>query len=1198
MTGGDSFVHLHTHTEYSLLDGAARIEPPASNPKAATIFTEAERLGMPAIAMTDHGSMFGALRFYEGARASGINPILGVEAYVAPGSRFDRNPGESEEKYYHLTLLAQDEVGYRNLLRLVSLAHLEGFYHRPRMDKQLLADHAEGIVCLSGCLSSEIGVALKQGQRDRARRVADGYREVFGPDRYFIEVQDHGLADQRRILPEQVAIAREIGVPVVATNDLHYTLQTDAKPHDVLLCIQQQKLQSDPKRLKFDSDGFFLKSAEAMRHVFRELPDACDQTLAIAERIAPIPELERVLVEHKTEYHLPRIETPNGEPLPAYLRTLVERGAIARYGEPVPLEVRDRIEHELRVIEQMGFASYFLIVWDLIRFAREQGIRVGPGRGSAAGSVVSFGLRITDLDPLRYGLLFERFLNPERIQMPDIDMDFDERRRDEVIRYATEKYGSDHVAQIVTFQTIKGKQGIRDAARVLGFPPVVGDRLCKMYPPAVMGRDEPIDKALEISPELRDAYEKEPEAREIVDTARALEGLRREDSVHAAGVVIGDAPLINYLPLKLTKDSKDDAKKVVTQFDMHGVEQLGLLKMDFLGLRNLSVIEDTLRHLRDRGIDLDIDHVPLDDAQTYVMLKRGDTTGVFQMESPGMRNLIRLLQPDRFEDLMALVALYRPGPLNNGLHTEYAERKHGRKKVTYPHPDLEPVLKDTYGVMVYQEQVMQTAVTMAGFSMGEADTLRKAMGKKKLDVLMPFKERFVDGAMAKGYERRLADGLFETIVPFADYGFNASHACAYGYVAYQTAYLMAHHKVEYMAAILTSVKDDKDRKPYYLYACRGMGIEVLPPDVNESAADFAPAPGDREAIRYGLSAVRNVGDGVVQGILEARADGGAFTSFADFCRRMEPGVLTKRVFESLILAGAFDSLGYTRGGLVQRRADGEQPAWERVAAPILAERKAEAAGQFSLFGGEDGGAHEIDESILDGPELDKRLLLSKEKEMLGQFVTDHPLLAVQASLRAQCSHDIATLDELGDGDLVTIGGIIGTLSRKYTKRGEPYAQFRLEGLAGGVEVVAFPSVYDAVPELIELDTIVLVTGRIDLRGRELQIRASDVKAPVLEGEGAAAIARDPGSLVVELPASACTPSVLSKLKHLLEAAPGDVPVRIRFVSSQGVRPLELGRFRVDTRGSLVDELRGLLGPNGARLERDGASPDAPAPVGA
>ena len=1184
----DGFVHLHTHTEYSLLDGAARIEPPAADPKAPTIFTEAERLGMPAVAMTDHGSMFGALRFYEASRAAGITPILGVEAYVAPGSRFDRNPGESEEKYYHLTLLAQDEIGYRNLLQLVSLAHLEGFYHRPRMDKQLLAEHADGVLCLSGCLSSEIGVALQQGQRDRALRVAGEYREVFGPDRYFIEVQDHGLADQRRILPEQIAIAREIGAPVVATNDLHYTLQTDAKPHDVLLCIQQQKLQSDPKRLRFDSDGFFLKSAEAMRHVFRDLPEACDQTLAIAERIQPIPELERVLVEHKTEYHLPRVETPNGEPLPVFLRTLVERGSVERYGEPVPREVRERIDHELRVIEQMGFSSYFLIVWDLIRFAREHGIRVGPGRGSAAGSVVSYCLRITDLDPLRYGLLFERFLNPERIQMPDIDMDFDERRRDEVIRYATEKYGSDHVAQIVTFQTIKGKQGIRDAARVLGFPPVVGDRLCKMYPPAVMGRDEPIDRALEISPELREAYEREPEAREIIDTARALEGLRREDSVHAAGVVIGDAPLINYLPLKLTKDSKDDAKKIVTQFDMHGVEQLGLLKMDFLGLRNLSVIEDTLRHLRDRGIDLDIDHVALDDEATYAMLRRGDTTGVFQMESTGMRQLVRLLEPDRFEDLMALVALYRPGPLNNGLHTEYAERKHGRRAVTYPHPDLEAALATTYGVMVYQEQIMQIAVTIAGYSMGQADTLRKVMAKKKRELVGVERERFVHGCIAQGHPERLGKELFDLIEPFADYGFPAAHACAYGFIAYQTAYLMAHHRVEYMAAILTSVKDDKDRKPYYLYACRGMDIEVLPPDVNESMADFAPAPGEREAIRYGLSAVRNVGDGVVQAILDARADGGPFTTFADFCRRIEPGVLTKRVFESLILAGAFDSQGYTRGGLVQKDGTGEQAAWEKVAAPILAERKAEAAGQFSLFGG-DAGLSEVDESVLAGPELDKRLLLSREKEMLGQFVTDHPLLAVHDSLRRQCSHEIGDLETLGDGDLVTIGGIIGSLARKYTKRGEPYALFRLEGLAGGVEVVAFPSVYDAVPDLFEADTIVLVTGRIDRRGRELQIRGSEVKAPSLLAGADDVGAAPPSSLLVELPASACTPSVLGKLRQLLEAAPGEVPVRVRFVSSQGVQPLELGRFRVDPRGSLLDELRSLLGPMAARLDRPEAS---------
>ena len=643
--------------------------------------------------------------------------------------------------------------------------------------------------------------------------------------------------------------------------------------------------------------------------------------------------------------------------------------------------------------------------------------------------------------------------------------------------------------------------------------------------------------------------------------------------------MIGDAPLVNYLPLKLSKDSRDDSKRVVTQFDMNGVEALGLLKMDFLGLRNLSVIEDALRHLRTRGIELDIDHVALDDAATYAMLQRAETTGVFQMESAGMRSLIKLLAPDRFEDLMALVALYRPGPLNSGLHTEYAERKHGRRKVTYPHEDLEPILKDTYGVMIYQEQVMQVAVVLAGFSMGEADTLRKAMGKKKLEVLMPFKEKFIAGAVAKGYEQRLAADLFEMIVPFADYGFNASHACAYGLVAYQTAYLMAHHPVEYMSAVLTSVKDDKDAKPFYLYACRGMNIEVLPPDVNESELDFAPAPGEEPAIRYGLAAVRNVGEGAVQQIIEARRAKGAFTSYSDFCRKVEPGVLTKRVLESLIQAGAFDSLGYARRALLEQQ--------DKVSAPILAERKAEAAGQFSLFGGADeGDAARIDESVLQGEEFAKRELLRYEKEMLGQFVTDHPLLEVRGALGAQTTHEIADLEDLGDGDLVTIGGIIGAVARKYTKRGEPYAQFRLEGLAGGVEVVAFPSVYEAVPGLIETDRIVLATGRIDLRGRELQIRANEIRDPDLGAAGRGSF--EPGALVVDLSAAACTPVVLAKLKELFEAHQGPAPVRVRFVASTGVTPLEVGAYRVDAEGNLLGELRMLLGPGAASVERAAA----------
>jgi DNA polymerase-3 subunit alpha len=1162
---GKSFVHLHTHTEFSLLDGASRI---------GALFEKAKHLEMPAIAVTDHGAMFGALNFYGSGRDAGVKPILGVEAYVAPGSRFERAPGENAEKYRHLTILAKDELGYRNLLKLVTDAHLEGFYHRPRIDKELLAENAEGLIGLSGCLASEVSQLLLTGQDAKAAAVAATYRDIFGEGDFFVEVQDHGLAGQRQILPKLVGLARATGLPLVATNDLHYTEKADAKPHDVLLCIQQQKVQTDTNRLRFESDEFYLKSAEEMREVFRDLPEACDNTLLIAEMCD--------LTLTFGELHLPSFEPPSGMDRDAYLRQLIFEGARERYGELTPEIVR-RLEHEFDVIVGMGFAGYFLIVWDLIRFARENGIRVGPGRGSAAGSVVSYSLRITDLDPLRYGLIFERFLNPERKQMPDIDMDFDERRRDEVIRYVASKYGSDHVAQIITFQTIKGKQGIRDAARVLGFPASVGDRLCKMYPPAVLGREKPIEDALRESPELHEAYEKEPEAREIVDTAKALEGLRREDSVHAAGVVIGDAPLVNYLPLKLSKDSRDDSRRIVTQFDMHGVEKLGLLKMDFLGLRNLSVIEDTLALLRRKGIELDIDHVPLDDEAVYAMLKRADTTGVFQLESPGMRSLIQMLAPDRFEDLMALVALYRPGLLSLGQHVEYAERKHGRKPVTYPHPDLEEVLHSTYGIIVYQEQVMQIAVRMAGYTMGEADTLRKAMGKKIRAMLVPHEEKFAEQCVERGYDKRLAQDIFELITPFADYGFNASHACAYAYVAYQTAYLKAHHPVEYMSAILTSVKDDKDKKPFYLNACRLMGIEVLPPDVNESELDFAPASGSEVRIRYGLSAVRNVGAGAVQQIIDARRAKGAFSSFADFCRKVDPGVLTKRVLESLIYAGAFDSLGYARKPLLEKQ--------DKVSVPIAAERKAEATGQFSLFGGGDRAATEIDETVLVGEEFERRTLLRFEKAVLGQFVTDHPLLHVKDALAAQTDMEIAEVVDLGDGDLVTVGGIIAATSRRYTKKGEPYALFRLEDLAGGVSVLAFPTVYEQAPHLVETDAIVLVKGRVDLRGRELQLRAVEIREPDLGTSGPSPRTR--GVLLVDLPAASCTNALISKLKELLAAHPGSTPVQVRFISSQGVTPLEVGTCRVEPGAGLLSELRLLLGRGAARVEERTAPPDAP-----
>ena len=1165
MAGG-SFVHLHTHTEYSLLDGAARITAPGSK-QATGLFDKASELGMPAIAVTDHGVMFGVLEFYKAGLAAGVKPIIGVEAYVAPGSRFDRVPGESEEKYHHLTILARNETGYRNLLRLVTHAHVEGFYHRPRVDKELLAEHADGLIGLSGCLAGEVQRALLAEQHERAREAASTLSDIFGPGAFYLEMQDHGIPEQQRVNPVMLELVRETGLPPVATNDLHYTERADAKPHDVLLCIQQQKVQADTNRLRFEGDQFYLKSPQEMRSLFSALPEACDNTLRIADACE--------LTLSFDEMHLPPFDPPGGITQEEYLRRLVFEGALERYGE-IDEGIRQRIDNELNVICRMGFAGYFLIVWDLIRFARESGIRVGPGRGSAAGSVVSYALRITDLDPLRYGLIFERFLNPERKQMPDIDMDFDERRRDEVIRYVAEKYGSDHVAQIITFQTIKGTLGIRDAARVLGFSAATGDRLCKMYPPAVMGRDEPIEKALELSPELREAYQKEPEASEIIDTARALEGLRREDSVHAAGVVIGDAPLVNYLPLKLAKDSRDESRRIVTQFDMKGCEELGLLKMDFLGLRNLSVIEDTLALLRRRGVEVDIDHVALDDPDTYEMLRRGDTTGVFQMESAGMRSLIKSLEPDRFEDLMALVALYRPGLLNLGQHVEYTERKQGRRPVEYPHPDLEEVLGSTYGIIVYQEQVMQVAVRMAGYSMGEADTLRKVMGKKIRELLPPHRHKFVEGCTAKGYPEKLARELFELIVPFADYGFNASHACAYGYVAYQTAYLKAHYPVEYMAAILTSVKDDKDRKPFYLNSCRLMGIEVLPPDVNQSEQDFTPAPDGSRAIRYGLSAVRNVGEGAVAQIIAAKKTKGAFVSFTDFCRKVDPGVLTKKVLESLILAGAFGSLGYTRRGLFDNQ--------ERVSAPITAERKAEAAGQFSLFGSGEERIHEVDESVLAGEEFDKRNFLRLEKEMLGQFVTDHPLLGLKDQLRAQTDMETSELPTLGDGDVVTVGGIVAGIQRKYTKNGDPYAVLRLEDLVGGVSVVVFPNVYQILPDgLLTLDAVVAAKGRVDLRGRELQLRAMEIRA--LGAGGGGPRSGPDVTVVVEVPPGSCTNGMLAKLKEILAAHPGRSEVRLHLMGESGVRQLRLGEgYRVDPTAALLSELRLLLGPGAVHEE--------------
>ncbi|HYP22893.1 MAG TPA: DNA polymerase III subunit alpha, partial [Actinomycetota bacterium] len=983
-----SFVHLHAHTEYSMLDGASRI---------GEMFEAAGNAGMPACAITDHGVMYGALEFYKSGAKSGVKPILGMEGYLFLGDRREKPPQRDDTaKTCHLTLLAMDNTGYKNLVKLSSRAWLEGFHYRPRADHEILAEHSEGLICLSGCLSAEIPKLIVAGQLAEARKRVAYYREVFG-DRFYLELQEHGIDVQKPLNDELVKIGKEMGIPWVCTNDSHYTHRDDAAGHDVLLCINTGTELSDPNRFKFDSDEFYLKTPEEMAKKFERWPGACETTLEVAERCNVDIDMGNLL--------LPRYEVPKGHSLETYLEELVLKGVRDRYDE-ITDEVTSRVRYELDVINKMKYPGYFLVVQDFVNWAKEQGIRVGPGRGSAAGSVVSYALGITELDPLRYDLMFERFLNPERIAMPDIDIDFDERRRGDVIRYVSDKYGEDHVAQIVTYGTIKGKQAIKDAARVLGFPYAEGDRLTKMYPPLIMGRDSGLQSALETSPELREAYAAGGAAKEIIDTALKVENLKRSAGIHAAGVVIGRDPLVEHVPLK-----RGDHGEVVTQFDMNGVEELGLLKMDFLGLRNLTVIELALEYIRtNKGEEVDVDSLDLTDPLVYEMLQKGDSDGVFQLESEGMRRLLCQLRPDRFEQIMALIALYRPGPMEQ--IPAYIECKNDPSKVRYLHSELEEITRETYGVLVYQEQIVLLLQKLAGYTPGQADLVRKAIGKKKRDIMAAEEPRFIEGCGKVGLGKSDAEKIWKLIQPFADYSFNRAHSACYAYVAYQTAWLKAHHPVEYMAALLTSVKDRKDDKPKYLHMARKMGIPVLIPDVNESEVDFTPAGG---SIRFGLSAVRHVGEGVVAKIIEARTRKGRFESFFDFCRKVDYICLNKKTIESLIKAGAFESLGHTRRGLLD--------VYEDVTAEICSQRKQEEAGQFSLFGG--GGAPDANgvthaDRAIPLDEDPKSVLLAQEKEMLGLFVSDHPLLGIEGLLARLCDCSITTLENKAPGEVLTV----------------------------------------------------------------------------------------------------------------------------------------------------------------------------------
>lgn len=1165
---GSSFTHLHLHTEYSMLDGAARIKD---------VVAAAAEDGQTAIGITDHGNMYGVLDFYKACKEVGINPIIGTEAYMAGESRFERptrrgriddtgGEGESGEKlYYHLTLLAENNTGYANLMKLSSDAYLEGYFYKPRLDWELLEKYHEGVIATTGCLGGVVLQSLLRDDYEGALKKAARLQDIFGRDSLFVELQDHGLREQRQTNPKLLEIAKHLDAPILATNDSHYATREDHVAHDALLCVQTGASIDDPKRFKFDSDQHYLKSAAEMRALFNDLPEACDNTLWIAERASVEIEFGRP--------RLPRFPIPDGFSSDGeYLRHLTYQGATERYGADLPAEVKQRLDFELGVIDRMGFSAYFLVVWDLIRYARENSIRVGPGRGSAAGCCVAYCLRIVDLDPIKYDLLFERFLNPGRKQMPDIDMDFDERYRSDMIKYAAERYGWDHVAQIVTFSTIKARAAVRDAARVLGYPFAVGDKIAKAMPPLVMGRDTPLYACMEETPkyedgykvatELRAMYAADPDVKKVVDVARGLEGLRRQDGIHAAAVVITDEPLTEYLPIQRKPDPNGDPNSapIVTQYEMHGVEELGLLKMDFLGLRNLSVIERTLDLIEQTtGERFDVDNLPLDDEPTFAMLRRGDSIGVFQLEGGPMRALMRSLAPTSFDDVAALVALYRPGPMAANMHNDYADRKNGRKAITYLHPDLEPILQDTQGLMIYQESMMRVAQKFAGYSLEDAENLRKATGKKVRELIAKERQKFVDGCEAQGYSREIGTALFDVIEPFADYAFNKSHSYGYGLVAYQTAYLKAHFPVEYFAALLTSVKDDKDKTAVYLAECRALGIEVLVPDVNVSTVDFSA---QEKTIPFGMSAVRNVGAGLVEKIVAERTANGPFVDFYDFCERVDPQVLNKRSVESLIKAGAFDSLGHPRKGLCL--------VFEQIVDRTLTKRREEDQGVMSLFGATADTPAIYDDVRVPIPdvEFDKMLRLAFEKEMLGLYVSDHPLLGAQTALQRHADTTVSELRELRDGEIRTVGGVVTNFVSKYTKRGELMGTFTLEDLQSTIDVWLFPRTMQEWGALLSNDAIVCVRGRLDMREETPKFICMDIKRPELVLDGGPPVR-------LEIPVSQMSDSLMEKLKQLLLEHPGDSNV---FLHSDGSVLLLPEEFNVNARNGLLAELRVLLGP--------------------
>ena len=1159
----DSFVHLHVHTEYSMLDGAARV---------GDLVAEVARQEMPAIAMTDHGNVFGAFDFYKQATKVGVKPIIGIEAYVAPESRHEKkrvqwaSGGEDDVSgggaYTHMTILAENNQGLANLFRLSSLASLEGYYYKPRMDRELLSRYADGLIATTGCPGGEIQTRLRMGNYREALRAASDYRDIFGAANFYLEVMDHGIDIENRVKADLLKLGKELKLPLLATNDLHYTFHEDAPAHEALLCVQSGSTLADPKRFKFDNSEFYVKTAAQMRELFKDIPEACDNTLLIAERCN--------VTLREGENLLPQFEVPAGQTEDSWLRALSHEGLKKRLGDRTTPEHVTRLDYELDVMIKMGFPGYFLVVADLCSHAREVGIRVGPGRGSAAGSLVAYALGITGLDPIEHGLLFERFLNPERISMPDIDLDFDERRRSEMIRYATQKYGDDRVAQIITYGTIKSKQALKDATRVLGYPYVIGEKLTKALPPSVMGKDITLGGVFDKDDarhgeagEFRALYETDVDSKRVVDLARGLEGLKRQWGVHAAGVILSREPLLDVIPIH--RREADGA--IITQFDMGACEATGLLKMDFLGLRNLSVLDDALENIKlNLGIDVVLEDLPLSDAKTFELLGRGDTLGVFQLDGGPMRALLRSMSPDSFADISAVIALYRPGPMGENAHNNYADRKNGRKPVEAIHPELrEPladILGDTYGLIVYQEQVMAIAQKVAGFSLGRADLLRKAMGKKNKEILDKEYIPFEAGMKANGFGDAAIKRLWEVLIPFSDYAFNRAHSAGYGVVSFWTAYLKANFPTEYMAALLTSVRDDKDKSALYLSECRRMGINVLPPDVNESNSEYTPRGRD---IRFGLAAIRNVGEGVVASIKSAREAKGAFTSFGDFLAKVDAQVCNKKTIESLIKAGAFDDLGHHRKALVAIHL-------EAIDA-VIESKRAEAIGQFDLFGDTGGSAITGLEIEIPQGEWDKSTLLAFEREMLGLYVSDHPLLGVEHILRSNTDMSIsALLDDGGAQDgFVTIGGLITGISRKVSRTGSSWAIVTVEDLEGSLEVLFFANTYNQYALTLVEDRIVTIRGRVDRR--DDQVRFSAFEMTSLD------VSSGPvGPFMISLPISQCTPPIVERVKEILRSHPGKREVHLQIEDSGKSTTMKIDAL-VTSSPSLSADLKSILGPD-------------------